>query len=377
MRNLSFLLFVAVTFCCWGVYGPLLHVGQAEMGADGQLSSLRPFICVGIAYFLIAVLFPIFILFTKKETGHWSATGIIWSFIAGVVGAVGALGIILAFKFGGKPVYVMPIVFGCAPVVNTLVTMWMSRTVKNASLMFYIAIATVAIGAAGVLFFKPSPPKPATAVSPPTETPATSPTNAEQSSAQRDSTEIQTTDKAEPNQSKTTEKKSPAKKVVNLFYVFLCIGVTAICWGAYGPVLHKGQAKMGGSRLRPFLCVGIAYFAIAVIVPYFLLDLFPEPGGWTVTGSGWSLLAGAAGAIGALGIIYAFNFGGKPIFVMPLVFGFAPVVNTLTETVSKGLFDQLTSLFYLSLALVILGAVTVLICAPRGKPPAKQNTSTD
>jgi hypothetical protein len=39
-----------------------------------------------------------------------------------------------------------------------------------------------------------------------------------------------------------------------LFIIALCIGITALSWGAYGPVLHKGQAKMGGGRLRPFLC---------------------------------------------------------------------------------------------------------------------------
>ncbi len=397
MRSPLFLLFVVITFCCWGIYGPLLHIGQANMGADGQLSSLRPFICVGIAYFLIAVIFPIFVLTTKEEQGHWSFTGFVWSFIAGAVGAIGALGIVLAFKFHGKPVYVMPIVFGCAPVVNTFVTMWMSRTVKNASLVFYIAVATVAIGAAGVLTFKPAPPQ---AVSPVTEAPAeaTNETNEknsaneekpadEEKSADGEAAAVgktsheqeasPATDSGVEDKSQKTSQVKPESsqlvtKATDVLLIFLCLGVSAVCWGSYGPVLHKGQAKMGGSRLRPFLCVGIAYFTIAVIVPYFLLDVFPEPGGWWNVGSFWALLAGGVGAVGALGIIYAFNFGGKPIFVMPLVFGFAPIVNTLTETVSKGLFAELSQWFYLSMLLVILGAVTVLLCAPRGKPPEKQ-----
>jgi hypothetical protein len=146
-------------------------------------------------------------------------------------------------------------------------------------------------------------------------------------------------------------------------------------WGAYGPVLHKGQAKMGGGRLRPFLCVGLAYFAIAVIVPWILLGsgIFEEPGGWNVWGVFWSLLAGAAGAVGALGIIYAFNFGGKPIFIMPLVFGFAPVVNTLTETASKNLLGQVSFYFIGSLAMVIVGAIIVLVFAPRGPKPKPAN----
>lgn len=82
----------------------------------------------------------------------------------------------------------------------------------------------------------------------------------------------------------------------------------------------------------------------------------------------WSLGAGTLGAIGALGIIYAFNFGGKPIFVMPLVFGFAPVINTLFETTTKGMLSEIKPLFYPSLALVIFGAMMVLIFAPKSTP---------
>jgi hypothetical protein len=150
----------------------------------------------------------------------------------------------------------------------------------------------------------------------------------------------------------------------------LFIGLTALCWGSYGPVLHKGQAKMSGSRMRPFLCVGLAYFAIAVLVPLPLLQAFQEGGGWNASGVIWSLAGGAAGAIGALGIIMAFNFGGKPIYVMPLVFGCAPVVNTFTTVWHEGTYGELSSLFCASLMLVIGGAVSVLIFAPRGGKPA-------
>ena len=82
MKSFQFLIFVILTFICWGLYGPVLHVGQDIMGGDGGKSMLRPFICVGIAYFLIAVLFPIVVLATKGEKGHWSALGFIWSFVA-------------------------------------------------------------------------------------------------------------------------------------------------------------------------------------------------------------------------------------------------------------------------------------------------------
>ena len=90
--------------------------------------------------------------------------------------------------------------------------------------------------------------------------------------------------------------------------------------------------------------------------------------GWNFVGMSWSFLAGIAGALGALGVILAFNAGGKPYYVMPLIFGFAPVINTfisLTEAQTWALVDFK---FWISLGVVIAGAVTVLITAPKAAP---------
>jgi hypothetical protein len=370
MQNLSFLIFVAVTFCCWGVYGPTLHVGQEGLGAGGKLSLLRPLICVGISYFLIAVLYPTVALLVRGEKGGWTLSGFLWSFIAGAVGAFGALGIVLAFKYEGKPIYVMPLVFGLAPIVNTLVTMTMAKTLKQANFLFLLGILTVAVGAAGVLLNKPAAKK--------TVIPVTIEKIAEVTA------EPSTEDPLPPTAVVTDSPDSGNQggSFSQLLMVILGIAITAFCWGSYGAVLHKGQAKMDGSRLRPFLCVGLAYFVIAVVAPFLMMPYFPEPGGWLNSagwlnrGVWWSLAAGAAGAFGALGIIYAFNFGGKPVFVMPLVFGFAPVVNTLVETTSKGLLSEIKPMFYPSLGLVIAGAVMVLVFAPKGPPPAGGKPAT-
>ncbi len=120
---LAVVVFIALTVLSWGVYGPVLHVGQHAMGVtlpDGtQKDSLwLPFICVGLAYFVIAVVVPLVRLWSIGEAGRWSITGSVQSLAAGALGAVGALGIILAFNSGGSPIYVMPLVFGCAPVVK-------------------------------------------------------------------------------------------------------------------------------------------------------------------------------------------------------------------------------------------------------------------
>ena len=277
----------------------------------------------------------------------------------------------------------MPLVFGFAPVVNTFASMIMSKTIKEASLLFYIGVAIVAIGAAGVLVFKPTAHKPdkteAARVTSVLTNVAISFQEAEnkdnKNSSEHDSSVANGDGKSSTTANSDTEPRDVdsgsdeiglARKTGNWVLMVMSIIMTALCWGSYGPVLHKGQAQMGGSRLRPFLCVGLAYFVIAVIVPIPFLS--GDPGKLTFMGSTWSLLAGTAGALGALGIIYAFNFGGRPIFVMPLVFGLAPVVNTMSTTLVGNLWAEIGWPFKISLALVILGAVMVLILAPKPKP---------
>lgn len=164
----------------------------------------------------------------------------------------------------------------------------------------------------------------------------------------------------------------------NFGFVIASIALTAISWGVYGPVLHWGQEAMGKGRLRPFMCVGVAYFAIAVVLPVILLTLQKWESEaafqWTPRGTFWSLAAGTAGAFGALGIILAFKNGGQPIYVMPLVFGCAPVVNTLLQVSVYNLWSKIDPFFAAGLLLVAVGAVTVLVRAPKAGPPAKAAT---
>ncbi len=78
---------------------------------------------------------------------------------------------------------------------------------------------------------------------------------------------------------------------------------------------------------------------------------------------------GAWLALGSLGVILAFTFGGKPIYVMPLVFGLAPVINTLISIATSQNLAAISPVFYAGLIIVVAGAVSVLVFAPRGKPP--------
>jgi hypothetical protein len=342
MRNLpAVLLCIAVAFLSWGTYGILVHHGNELMA-----SPFKAFVGVGVAYFLIAVVPPVLILTSHPEKGKWSLGGSLLSLLAGSVGAFGALGIIFAFWYGGKPIYVMPLVFGCAPVVNTLVTMSLTRSFNNINPVFLVGLAMVLGGAVGVLVTKPTPSAPATEVI----------------AAAVDATAV----------SEAADAAPVIKPETSIVMIVISVIAAALCWGAYGPVLHLGQARMGGSRLRPFICVGLAYFLIAVAFPLIYMNVAADAGSYTMSGMLWSIAGGAAGAIGALGIIYAFNFGGKPIFVMPLVFGFAPVVNTFVTMAITGTYDKIPPVFYVCLLTVIAGAVVVLVFAPKPAAAAKR-----
>lgn len=154
--------------------------------------------------------------------------------------------------------------------------------------------------------------------------------------------------------------------------------LTVLCWGAYGPVLHKGQTAMGMDRMKPLICVGIAYFLIAIIVPTMWLATTGKlQGGWTFTGILWSLGGGVAGAVGALGIILALSNGGKPIYVMPLVFGMAPIINVLTSNLLQGnRLRDLNPLFLAGVIIVAVGAAMVMIAAPKGHGSKPAATTT-
>ena len=97
------------------------------------------------------------------EESSYNFWGTTWSLAAGAAGAVGALGIIMAFNFGGKPIYVMPLVFGGAPVVNTFATVIKNGQLSSLSPFFLAGLIIVIAGAVLVLVFAPkgAPPKPA------------------------------------------------------------------------------------------------------------------------------------------------------------------------------------------------------------------------
>ena len=136
----------------WGLYGPTLHGGQVKLG-----SPFRALLCVGLAYMIIGVVVPLVALASQGELGSkgWNSAGFTQATLAGLLGAIGAVFIIYAFRAGGLPTYVMPLVFGGAPIVNVIVSMWQHppRTAPNP--LLYVGFLLASAGAWMVLRYKP------------------------------------------------------------------------------------------------------------------------------------------------------------------------------------------------------------------------------
>jgi hypothetical protein len=148
---MGWLMFVAGAVLSWGVYGAMLHQGQVRLG-----NPMRALLCVGIAYTLIAVLVPVGALFAQGQgLKGFNTGGSTAATIAGALGALGAVCIIFSFRAGGSPTYVMPMVFGGAPLVNVLYTMYIHPPKESPNPLLYLGFLVTAIGAGMVLYFKP------------------------------------------------------------------------------------------------------------------------------------------------------------------------------------------------------------------------------
>jgi hypothetical protein len=128
--------------------------------------------------------------------------------------------------------------------------------------------------------------------------------------------------------------------------------LAGLSWGTYVPLIFFGGTELTtrpgtiGGRLASILCVGVAYFVLAVVVPLVLMslrdDARPE---WKTTGLVFSGLAGFAGAVGAICVIFAskaavdaakaegINPATYRIYIAPLIFSLAPAINTLVSLI--------------------------------------------
>jgi len=110
-----------------------------------------------VAYFLVGRLVPITMLFYQGQgLRGFNSEGTTGATMAGILGALGAVCLIFAFRTGGTPTYVMPLVFGGAPLVNVLYTMYIHPPKVAPNPLLYLGFLITAVGAGMVLYFKPT-----------------------------------------------------------------------------------------------------------------------------------------------------------------------------------------------------------------------------
>lgn len=148
---MGWVIFVAGAVLSWGAYGALLHQGQTQLG-----NPLKALLCVGAAYFLIGVIIPVVGLSAQGSLSGFNTSGLVNATIAGALGAAGAACIIYSFRFGGLPIYVMPLVFGGAPIVNVLVSMVIHPPKAAINPLLFVGFGLASAGAALVLYYRPT-----------------------------------------------------------------------------------------------------------------------------------------------------------------------------------------------------------------------------
>jgi hypothetical protein len=143
MSNIPWWVYVIGAGLAWGTYVPLVFFGGqmlsplnaagVTVGIGGRLASI---LCVGVAYFVLAVIVPVGLMASRDDASpDWRTVGLVFSGLAGVAGAVGAICVIFASKAavdaakleGVNPatyrMYIAPLIFCLAPLINTLLSM--------------------------------------------------------------------------------------------------------------------------------------------------------------------------------------------------------------------------------------------------------------
>jgi hypothetical protein len=200
MSNIPWWGYVILAGLAWGTYVPIIFYGGTELTTrpgtiGGRLASI---LCVGVAYFVLGVVIPVLIMSTRDDAKpEWKTNGLIFSGLAGIAGAVGAICVIFASKAavdqanidGVNPatyrMYIAPLIFSLAPAINTILSLvWHPKPGDPWHFGFEVpgwklpaGIVLVALGTFLVLMSKeeaeakktsgkPKPPAPAVAAAP-------------------------------------------------------------------------------------------------------------------------------------------------------------------------------------------------------------------
>ena len=311
------LIFVALVALCWGMYGPMLH--QSKVGFSGSI--LYPFLLVCFAYFMICSFF-IWLLgkfklasFVKSE-GPWPREAIIKGLGAGMLGAIGSFGLLLALKFYPNPLVVMPIVFGCVEAGNCVATSVIQKRMPERN--FLIGILLLIVGVVVALSHKPG-----------------------------------------------AGSAHSGDFHGNLYAMLGCVAIITAAWGSYGSAVHASNVAFKGQSFRTTMMIGLSYTLCAI--PCGLAILANVDGGAVSdVGLHYGFLAGGFTSLGAIFTVLAIrHVTGGPNTAMPLIFAGAPIVNSFYSIYAQKVpFSDIHILFWGGVVLCMIGAYIVFASKP-------------
>lgn len=155
-------LFAAATALFWGVYGPALSEARSS---TNEWSPFKPYVFIGVAYLVWGVLGGLAAMkLVPANPDNLSFTGkylpsMKWGFIAGSLGAFGALTLTFAMFKAKNAGLVMPIVFGGAVTVTALTNYVVLGLVRKQELHvepgLWVGMALVAVGIVLVAHYTP------------------------------------------------------------------------------------------------------------------------------------------------------------------------------------------------------------------------------
>ena len=144
------LVFVIIAALSWGAYIPTIRIGQVALG-----SPFRAFLFIALAYTIMGIVVSGGMLSLTNQPGAYTMRGMTISTLAGLLGAAGALGVVLALYNGGTPTTVTPLIFSFAPIVGVAVGLLITPPRAAINPLFFVGIAVVAVGTAITLTYQP------------------------------------------------------------------------------------------------------------------------------------------------------------------------------------------------------------------------------
>lgn len=316
----------------WAHYGITAKFSSNAYHHAAELT----FLWVCAVYTVIGSGLALILMRVQNDHAAFPAGAKMWSAIAGLVGAGGAVCVIKAMKLG-NPAYVMPLVFGPAQAFNALFTRILQGFRNRPNVWFWVGLLGLIASSVFVQTLKSGV---------------------------------------------DVEGMKEMKSISWLVWTLMA----AACWGMYGvasrlSVMASAKASGGhGSHLKVLLGVSLVYAAFGVgtwilgLTGGLSAPITAEALFHSGSGVAFGILTGIVGLGGAALIIPANSVAGSPgpIVVMAIVFMVAAGVNALATFLWEYLYlntaPHFTIPFLVSLAALAVSGLVFSLNSPN-RPP--------